>query len=48
MHVDGFRFDLASALTRGGDGKVHSNFKWTFDDMWTSTWNLTRLNPIPC
>jgi len=22
MHVDGFRFDLASALTRGGDGKV--------------------------
>lgn len=48
MHVDGFRFDLASALTRGGDGKVHSNFKWTFDDIWTSTWSLTRLNPIPC
>lgn len=22
MHVDGFRFDLASALTRGNDGKV--------------------------
>ena len=22
MHVDGFRFDLASALTRGGDGKA--------------------------
>ena len=22
MHVDGFRFDLASALTRGHDGKV--------------------------
>eukprot|EP00405_Crypthecodinium_cohnii_P009469 CAMPEP_0206439612 /NCGR_PEP_ID=MMETSP0324_2-20121206/12309_1 /ASSEMBLY_ACC=CAM_ASM_000836 /TAXON_ID=2866 /ORGANISM="Crypthecodinium cohnii, Strain Seligo" /LENGTH=2296 /DNA_ID=CAMNT_0053907255 /DNA_START=112 /DNA_END=7002 /DNA_ORIENTATION=- len=22
MHVDGFRFDLASALTRGGDGQV--------------------------
>eukprot|EP00931_Biecheleriopsis_adriatica_P076364 TRINITY_DN5007_c0_g1_i2.p1 TRINITY_DN5007_c0_g1~~TRINITY_DN5007_c0_g1_i2.p1 ORF type:complete len:2309 (-),score=523.43 TRINITY_DN5007_c0_g1_i2:77-6955(-) len=22
MHIDGFRFDLASALTRGGDGKV--------------------------
>jgi glycogen operon protein len=22
MHVDGFRFDLASALTRGGDGRV--------------------------
>eukprot|EP00930_Biecheleria_cincta_P046432 TRINITY_DN32012_c0_g1_i1.p1 TRINITY_DN32012_c0_g1~~TRINITY_DN32012_c0_g1_i1.p1 ORF type:complete len:2307 (+),score=411.66 TRINITY_DN32012_c0_g1_i1:130-7050(+) len=25
MHVDGFRFDLASALTRGGDGKVSMN-----------------------
>lgn len=22
MHVDGFRFDLASALTRGADGKA--------------------------
>mmetsp|Transcript_96136 Transcript_96136/g.170607 ORF Transcript_96136/g.170607 Transcript_96136/m.170607 type:complete len:890 (+) Transcript_96136:45-2714(+) len=22
MHIDGFRFDLAAALTRGGDGKI--------------------------
>ena len=54
MHVDGFRFDLASALTRGGDGKVHSNFKWTFDDIWTSYLESnpskphSMLNAIEC
>jgi len=37
MHVDGFRFDLASALARGEDGKpqYHAPFLWT-----------TELSPV--
>jgi glycogen operon protein len=33
MHVDGFRFDLASVLTRGGDGSPQSNppLVWEID-----------------